>query len=73
MPQFTRKEIHILLIIGIIAFVLGITMMFTGSHMLKQEVGAPEYVKSLRNSGVMLSVLALLWTGLAGFRKSQLR
>jgi hypothetical protein len=73
MPQFTRKEIRILLIIGLTVLAVGVIMMLSGAYMLKNSIGAPEYVTSLRNSGVTLSILALLWTGLAGFRKSQLR
>ena len=73
MPQFSHKEVKILLIIGISATVLGVVMTSIGAHFLAQEVGVPEYLISLRNSGVTITVLAILWTALAAFRKSQLR
>lgn len=73
MPQFSQKEIRVCLVIGIAAFITGIIMYGTGQHYLAKEVGVPEYLVSLRNAGVTVAAVALLWTALAGFRKSQLR
>jgi predicted acyltransferase len=71
MPQFSQKEVRVLLIIGIVALILGLAMAWIGSHCLAKEIGAPEYLESLHNSGITLSCLALLWTVLAGYRKTQ--
>ncbi len=73
MPQFSHKEVKILLIIGVAAIVLGIAMMAIGAHFLSKEIGVPEYLISLRNSGVTITCLAIVWTALAAFRKTQLR
>ncbi len=73
MPQFSKKEVKILLAIGIVALAFGLTMTAIGGHFLSKEVGVPEYLISLRNSGITLSALAILWTALAAFRNSQLR
>lgn len=73
MPQFSHKEIKVLLIIGIAAMILGIAMMAIGAYYLSEDVGVPEYLTTLRNSGVTITCLAILWTALAAFRKSQLR
>ena len=73
MPQFSHKEVTILLIIGIAAFAAGLLMWSIGAHYLAKEVGVPEYLISLRNSGVTITCLAVLWTALAAFRKTQLR
>jgi hypothetical protein len=71
MPQFSAKEVKVLLIIGISALTLGLLMAAIGAHYLSKEIGVPEYLVSLRNSGITLACLAMLWTALAAFRKSQ--
>jgi len=72
MPQFSNKEVKILLIIGVSVIALGLIMAAIGAHFLAREIGVPEYLVSLRNSGVTVTCLALLWTSLAAFRKTQL-
>ncbi|MFU8779650.1 MAG: hypothetical protein ACNA71_01335 [Kiritimatiellia bacterium] len=72
MPRFSKKEVQVLLIIGIAALFLGLAMAGIGTYYLGKEVGVPEYLISLRNSGITLSCLAILWTALAAFRKTQL-
>ncbi len=72
MPQFSKKETNVLLVIGVVAIVVGLAMRWIGAHFLATEVGIPEYLTALRNSGVTITCLAILWTVLAAFRKSQL-
>lgn len=69
MSPFTPKEIDRALCIGIAGFVLGTIMTIIGSICLAKEIGTPEYIISLRNTGWTLIALSLLWTSLAAFRK----
>ena len=73
MPPFSQKEVRVLMMIGILALILGIAMTWTGKHCLASDIGVPEYLVALRNSGITLSILAVLWTTLASYRKIQLR
>jgi len=71
MPNFSRTELRILLITGSSVFAAGLAMAWIGSHYLAKDLGVPEYLISLRNGGITLCCLALLWMALAGFRTSQ--
>lgn len=69
MSTFTPKEIVKALWIGIAGLILGAVMTLTGIICLKKGVGTPEYIESLRNTGLTLIALSALWTLLAFFRK----
>ena len=69
MPSFSKKEIRNLLVIGVVALVLGLLMVGIGQRGLSREFGVPEYMTVLRNSGVTLATLSLLWLALALYRK----
>jgi len=69
MAPFTPKEISRAIFIGIAALLLGIVMTSTGAICLARNVGVPEYITSLRNTGWTLIALSALWISLAMFRK----
>lgn len=73
MSPFTPKEILRALCIGIGGLLLGIIMTATGAICLGNEVGTPEYITCLRNTGWTIIALSVLWTALAAFRKSTMQ
>jgi len=55
------KELFVTFCIGVGALVLGILMAATGGICLHTETGTPEYIVSLRNTGVTFIALSALW------------
>lgn len=62
--MFSSKELFITFCIGAGALVLGILMAATGAICLHTETGTPEYIISLRNTGLTVIVLSALWLAL---------
>lgn len=73
MSTFTPKEIFVSLCIGTGALVLGIAMAITGAVCLRNGIGVPEYIISLRNTGLTFIILSILWIGLAAWRQLPLK
>ena len=68
--MFSSKTVLITFCIGAGVFVLGILMAATGAICLHTGTGTPEYIISLRNSGLTLIVLSALWLVLASWKES---
>ncbi len=62
--MFASKELLITFCIGAGALVLGILMAATGAICLHTQTGTPEYIISLRNTGVTFIALSALWLAL---------
>lgn len=73
MSTFTTKEILVVLFVGIGALILGILMATTGAICLSTKTGTPEYIVSLRNTGITIIVLSTLWIALAAWRKLSMK
>ncbi len=73
MPRFSKKEIQVLLIIGAVSLAMGLLMAIIGQSGISREFGVPEYMVSLRNAGITLSLLAVLWSGLALYHQPAAR
>jgi len=56
--------------VGIGAFGLGLFMGITGDVCLEKAIGTPEYITALRNTGITISLLSMLWLGLAAYHKT---
>jgi len=63
--MFSSKESLVTLCIGAGGLVLGILMAVTGAVCLHSGTGTPEYIISLRNTGLTFIVLSALWLALA--------
>ncbi len=72
MPVFTKRELDIALAIGVTAGMLAFLMASIGTACLHREIGTPEYIVSLRNTGWLLIVMSILWTALAAWRRLSL-
>lgn len=62
--MFSSKEILVTFCIGAGALVVGILMAATGAICLHTETGTPEYIISLRNTGLTFIALSGLWLAL---------
>lgn len=62
--MFLSKELFITFCIGAGALVLGILMAATGAICLRTGTGTPEYIISLRNTGLTVIALSALWLAL---------
>ena len=71
MRAFSDRELKAVLAIGFVTVMVAALMALVGVICLDRGAGVPEYIISLRNSGITLLVLGLLWTGLAAWRKTQ--
>lgn len=63
--MFSSKESLVTLCIGTGGLVLGIAMAVTGAACLRSGTGTPEYITSLRNTGLTFIALSALWLALA--------
>lgn len=62
--MFSTKELRVTFYIGAGGLVLGILMAATGAICLHTKTGTPEYIISLRNTGLTFIVLSGLWLAL---------
>jgi len=67
--MFSSRDFLITFCIGAGALALGIVMAATGAWCLHTETGTPEYVISLRNSGLTIIILSMLWLALAAWKQ----
>lgn len=68
MLRSLSRESFINVCIGGGALMLGILMATTGAVCLHIETGTPEYITSLRNTGLTFIALSLLWLGLTAWK-----
>lgn len=69
--MFSSRSFLITFCIGAAALTIGILMALTGAICLKSEIGTPEYIISLRNTGLTVSILSVLWLALAIWKESE--
>ena len=69
MPSFTNRELTIAQLAGTAVLGVGLVMGISGAICLKQEVGLPEYIRGLKDTGWTLALLSGIWTGLATWRR----
>jgi hypothetical protein len=69
MPNFTDRELFIAQIIGGSTFVITLVTGMIGNLCLKAEKGLPEYMTSLEKTSWALLIIAIVWTGLATWRR----
>jgi hypothetical protein len=69
MQTFLSRDTFINACIGSGALILGVVMAITGALCLHTETGTPEYIVSLRNTGLTLIALSLLWLGLTAWKE----
>ena len=69
MPTFTDRELVRAQILGGGFLALSLIVGITGAACLQFEVGLPEYITCLRNTGWSLLVLSSLWIALATWKR----
>jgi hypothetical protein len=69
MPTFTDRELVRAQILGGGFLALSLLMGITAAACLQLEVGLPEYIICLRNTGWSLLVLSSLWIALATWKR----
>jgi len=67
--MFTSRNFLITFCIGAGALGIGIIMAATGAWGLHTDTGTPEYLISLRNSGLTIIILSMLWMALATWKQ----
>ena len=69
MSTFNERKMKGVIGVGVGALVLGLGMSIAGGICMGKSIGTPEYIVSLRNTGITMSLLSVLWLGLAASHK----
>ncbi len=69
MPTFTDRELLIAQIIGGATIALTLITGTTGYIFLKNYILLPEYMTCLEKSSWTILIIAIVWTGLASWRR----
>ena len=69
MPNFTDHELFIAQVIGGTTFAITLITGTIGNLCLKTKTGLPEYMISLEKTSWAILIFAIVWTGLATWRR----
>jgi hypothetical protein len=64
-PKFSNAQIA-----GACGILISLILGLLGALFLKREIGLPEYMICMRNTGWALLVIGIVWTGLATLRRA---